>query len=1818
MSEHTPTLKQASAQRDARLNPLALIARVARYKVEAAAAANRNERVLFSMVGLTPEQICAIAREIHAALPSADVHVHHDLSDGSLPEELLSDKTSTYWRNAPKPDGAGAVVFAVPEDERETTGASIANIVTLDTTTLIENPAAWIDACSKTLGEAERERLERALSGLSRTDLIFDVDFFARFVARVADNLDVESVEPALDRALPELRLPRDAGQFKKPKSKLPDARKWAAEFERIERETRDKLYLRDAKGAPFDRQALRKRIEDLENEEKIDPAAASAVKALLDDDGIAAGQWRPSQNALVEFPWSEIEKVFAESKARQQRQPLGQETCEFFDHWYPEALTDGDRQTLEQLNEQKQEPRPEEREFFFDHRETLRKENRKLYTRWERYIFRTPIAHTEVFSGLLLALRTALQFVETPPDDPVAYVVLTGSRAPAFWLDNKNTALCRYLRDTLRGLADLAGPQVVVDFGVCWDPEVAEALEDAGVTTVNAQTTEFKFEVYLLDRTDLDEQRRPRDGVLRHAPKGQFQWTLPAECLPAQLPTDLRTVLPDPEGPVRLLSSQLSRNPKADRRHATRITLRDMNSLLDAWGRSNGEFANPDDPDLDVAGRIRRSLDTLEAEHALDRAAAESGRRALDAFADAYGRAIRALTAVDGAGLADPSLIEQAERYGELLRTLRRRVRANAGRAHIWHTALSIGIAISGDRPATAIVTGWHPLRLAELAVKARQFAQLCTDLLSRDLASVATRGGYFDDRAMALDVYHYPAVGGHTAFATTLLAAEETLGGYTVLEPQTAEQGAEALFDADPRQAAQSFLGVCEEYLDLKPHEQANFSCVLYNAESRGLPGALSERLARKIDGEPRLRCDLTLTHDDPARLRAIYAEQNAQIGREIDSALSSEAAKSFLSRLRVGFNDLEAVCNGDDLGHAADLVLMQDVLARNAQTGWRKLDRLDDPPELAVFDPSMTSKRCPRDPSRHSSATYLTPPRLPAACQAYVDLLHDYLVNDETDGADSWLPVREIFFDNDRVARALESSHRIGEWVVNYDAIADRHLLEGGESDIRIIRHLSGPGDHHNVIVSSKAPGRQLRRRLDEEIRRLVPDFDVTAREALVDTLLDEASRISGQIVMRAARFEHNALELLGLALSKPLIRDLLGREEPALAWFFLDDVGAWLGHKAGRVADVLALSPCIEAGERKLDLVVAESKFIAEVGHGEQMRKSDTQLLETVSQLSDRFCADGSQIDDAMWRSRLADMMVEHLRSFGDDDPRTLTDWAQALRDGDLDIRVRGRSYAFVHDLAPPADIECRETRPGEVQLLIPRDEITALLRRVAGAQPAGHSPEARAPQTFAATSTPQRTSAATTPRPKTPPDDTGTGARSSDANAPDRPLAAGSEGGATPEGEAGPGDEAGAAGPSATPPRGPAPRSGHLPGPVQALVDARPACPHDAEAQTWLQETVDRLKIALREYGMDCKVLDSRLTPNAALIRLEGSSRLTPALIRKRQEELEVSHRLQVLEILKGPGVVTVMIRRPNRDFPSIREVWAQRALPETAPESNTSILLGLREDTGDPLYLNLSHEFAGQSEHQPHTLIAGMTGGGKGVLVQNLLLDICATNSPASARIWIIDPKKGLDYGWLKDMPHLEAEMALTEETAARAFGTLVSEMERRNEMFAQRGVQKIDEYNAATDRAHRLPRIYVFHDEFAYWGQRKEYRELAEAQINGLGQMARAAGIHVFLITQRPDRDVMPLQARENLGNRLALRVANENNAALIGVPGAHKLLPKGQLAASLPGETDIIYAQVPYVAPEDLRLLAQAICAYWRGHAEDRDVSDSIKSGT
>ena len=307
------------------------------------------------------------------------------------------------------------------------------------------------------------------------------------------------------------------------------------------------------------------------------------------------------------------------------------------------------------------------------------------------------------------------------------------------------------------------------------------------------------------------------------------------------------------------------------------------------------------------------------------------------------------------------------------------------------------------------------------------------------------------------------------------------------------------------------------------------------------------------------------------------------------------------------------------------------------------------------------------------------------------------------------------------------------------------------------------------------------------------------------------------------------------------------------------------------------------------------------------------------------------------------------------------------------------------------------------------------------------------------------------------------------------------------------------------------------------------------------------------------------------------VRFRGADRMTVTEIEKRRKLLLTSHGLDVIGIRPEKGEVVVMVAREGRAILDLREAWAERLLPPTAPAQNTSFAIGERENDGRLLYLNLGGPFADQPMHGPHTLIAGETGGGKGVLTRNLILDICATNSPNAARIRLIDPKSGGDYPWIGRMPHVDGGLISTQAEAIQALKDLVATMESRYAQITP-VAPNIDRYNAKVAPEHRLPRIYLFHDELGDWMADKDnadYREAVESYVVRLASKARAAGIHLFLITQRPDKDALPGQIKANMNNNICLRVSSQTNSRIVlDENGAELLLGNGHFAAKLANE--------------------------------------------
>ena len=152
--------------------------------------------------------------------------------------------------------------------------------------------------------------------------------------------------------------------------------------------------------------------------------------------------------------------------------------------------------------------------------------------------------------------------------------------------------------------------------------------------------------------------------------------------------------------------------------------------------------------------------------------------------------------------------------------------------------------------------------------------------------------------------------------------------------------------------------------------------------------------------------------------------------------------------------------------------------------------------------------------------------------------------------------------------------------------------------------------------------------------------------------------------------------------------------------------------------------------------------------------------------------------------------------------------------------------------------------------------------------------------------------------------------------------------------------------------------------------------------------------------------------------------------------------------------------------------------------------------------------------------------------------------------------------------------------------------------MDRRYELFRARSVRDLRSFNVSAAPDERLPMLFLVHDEFAEWMLTEHYKEAVAGTVQRLGVKARAAGIHLIFAAQRPDANVMPMQLRDNLGNRLILKVASIGTSEIaLGVKGAESLLGLGHLAARLNGEPGIVFAQAPFLSDEDIGRAVDAI---------------------
>lgn len=1756
----------------------------------------------FMLDRLTGAQVAAIVAAILKRPGLAEkikIAVPRDLvAEFGLPETVVTDERTLSFRHGDV--GAAALLIANTDDDQ---GTSLDELTRLGAKQLIDEPSFWVQSAARGLGlpPESLEQWEAALRGLMAADnwSLHQVASFVELTRRRIEDQS-EALVNALGWALPALHLPRDSGYFKNLRPKdLSQPVRWKKQFEKLVSDRKPLLAKQRPSRQPIEAEELRTQFEQVRDEVPLE-AHVDILRFIEAPPG-----WGPEAAALTlrEYEADNIIQIF--SGLRQKKTSLAEETQAFFEMELPESLSDLEHSYLKALRERSiRDPQDEDRDFFDAHREDM-SANRALRAKWDKFILGRPIECHDLLEGLLSAVERLYGQTSNIAAQPRTLAIKSARRTPGQWLD-LNADVGRAFSVRYRGLPALMGEHVTWDAPHLFDYE-AEVLERAKRRrsgkyrkneSVSRASLQIKFEVAL----------SVGSGAASERTVVQLIWTGQPNAIGLELPGDLVRLANRP-----FVRAQVARQPVSRKGALQSVSLHDVGTLQPAFGQDSGSLTPRATVGEDVAKQMPARLREAEAAGRLTAPVVAEIEAAWVQFSEAYAAAVLAWRT---AGLATGAFFAQAQAYADLLTVLGRQANTDLLRRDIWQPILALGcVEISGAAPS-AIVAPWHPMRLAAMAVKLHSLTGLTHHLLSAPEPNFGDARLFFSDLRAELAHPFYPELCmGYAASEPVLLTETSTVNDYSLME-RPVRDASEAATDVDPGEAARQIRTLVQRYIDLQPHESANLSIMLYNCDAAGLALASVSALgAVQEHDQEQTQCNVLVRHRDRPKLAGVYTELLERAEGDPDAVVVSETSRNFMSKLRIGVMLDGASATSEDF-RPVDIAFLHDVVSRQAKVGWFRVPTGGAEPELLDHVPARWSYRRVTAEDELKATTYLACPRQPKQGWAYLDAVAAVFAQEPAELGAHYLPARQISFQDHEMKSMFDEVHGLAEWVATYDDLLDKRQLAA--LNIQVIRYRRQRTHGRNMVVSSTSQLRVLHVLVLRRLSELSLGLPADRLDALARRLIDEAAAISGDIVLRAAKQGVSAGELIGLVLSRALVAQELG---PAgAAWFLLDDYAEWLGQREQGLADILALAVAEDAtGGPVLRVVVTEAKYTSAKGQAESRRKSRLQLRHTLQRMEDALFGDPGRLDRDLWLSRIADLLLDGIGAFAS--TVRLEQLRDGVRAGAVPIDMRGYSHIFV---SGPAD-ESPDLGEQEVmtdfahglQEVFTRESLRQLLKTYeqggdllalreklgssrlwteGAARPpaprvnwvAGIEPTA-APAKIAALPSEQddeEPDAAPPTRRVKSYDVTADEPQTNPAPAP--AVSTVSAPGPAPTAAA-------AATPSAVQPRA---TEGGL-----ASLAAHRAQDKSASAADlkWLEETAQKLRSALLGYSLQAKIVDTRLTPNAALVRFMGSDRLRVQDLEARKSALLTTHGLRIISISPLEGGIIVGVARPNRQIVSLWDVWARRQINRNPAGVNTSFVVGLREIDGEILYLNLGGAFGGGQAHEPHTLVAGATGSGKSVLIQALILDIAATNPSRLAQIHLIDPKMGVDYVALERLPHVQGGGAIIEqERAIEVLHGLVVEMDRRYGLFRAQTARDIRSYNTKVAPDARLPMVFLVHDEFAEWMLSEDYKEAVAANVSRLGVKARAAGIHLIFAAQRPDANVMPIQLRDNLGNRLILKVASVGTSEIaLGQAGAEQLLGSGHLAARLSGEPDIVFAQAPFLSDDDIDLAVDAIIA-------------------
>ncbi len=336
-----------------------------------------------------------------------------------------------------------------------------------------------------------------------------------------------------------------------------------------------------------------------------------------------------------------------------------------------------------------------------------------------------------------------------------------------------------------------------------------------------------------------------------------------------------------------------------------------------------------------------------------------------------------------------------------------------------------------------------------------------------------------------------------------------------------------------------------------------------------------------------------------------------------------------------------------------------------------------------------------------------------------------------------------------------------------------------------------------------------------------------------------------------------------------------------------------------------------------------------------------------------------------------------------------------------------------------------------------------------------------------------------------------------------------------------------------------------------------------------------------LEKKLLDFGIEGQIVQVHPGPVITMYEFEPAPGVKISRIVNLSDDLALAMKSGSVRIVAPiPGKSTVGIEIPNheREDVYLKEIIASE--PFRAAKSRLTLALG-RDISGNPVVTDLAR--------MPHLLVAGTTGSGKSVALNSMISSLLFNATPSELKIVMIDPKI-LELSAYEGIPHLLTPVITQPKEASYVLQKLVEEMQKRYTILAEKGVRNIDSYNKIVEKENALSYIVVILDELADLMMTAQ-REV-EDSIARLAQMARAAGIHLIVATQRPSVDVLTGIIKANFPARISFKVSSKvDSRTILDANGAENLLDKGDMLFLPPGTSKLSRIHGAFITDAEVR---------------------------